>query len=114
MSAPTVAVNIVAVLVLASAAACGEDEAGSPDPSSLEQVPWLVVSGLEVEGWEDAAPSANFEGGRIAGSTGCNRFTAPYTVDSDALELDPIVATKMACPPRPTRLSASSSPCSSV
>ena len=38
-------------------------------------------------------------GGRAAGLTGCNRFTAPYTVDGDVLELGLIASTRMACPP---------------
>jgi heat shock protein HslJ len=35
----------------------------------------------------------------VGGSTGCNRFTASYTVDGDRLELGRIATTQMACPP---------------
>ena len=67
----------------------------------LEGIPWVVASGLDVEGWEEAAPSATFEGGRVAGSTGCNRFTGPYTLDGESLALGPLAQTMMAClPPR--------------
>ena len=48
---------------------------------------------------EEAAPSATFDDGTVAGSTGCNRFTAPYTVDGDELEIGQIASTRMACPP---------------
>jgi heat shock protein HslJ len=41
------------------------------------------------------APSVTFEDGRVAGSTGCNRFTAPYTVD--AIEITALAATEKAC-----------------
>lgn len=44
-----------------------------------------------------ASPSATFAEGRIAGSTGCNRFTGPYSTDGDRLELGAIATTRMAC-----------------
>ena len=90
---------LAALLAMTSGLACGEDEGSSGDPSTLEGVPWVLVSGVDVEGWEQAAPSATFEDGKVAGSTGCNRFTASYTVDGDALELGQIATTRMACPP---------------
>jgi heat shock protein HslJ len=65
----------------------------------LEGSFWQLVSGVEVEGWESVAPTARFENGRMAGSTGCNQYTAPYTVDGDTLELGPVVSTRMACAP---------------
>lgn len=65
----------------------------------LEGVSWQLASGVEVEGWESVAPTAVFEGGRMAGSTGCNRYTGPYTVEGDTLELGPVVSTRMACAP---------------
>jgi heat shock protein HslJ len=86
------------LLVMASASACGEDEV-SADPSLLVGVPWVLSSGVDVEGWEDVAPSVTFEDGRVAGSTGCNRFTGSCTVDGDTLELGQIAATRRACLP---------------
>ncbi len=94
-----VVVPLAALLVLAAATACGEDEAGSPNPVSLQDVPWVLASGLDVDGWEEVAPSATFMDGRVAGSTGCNGFTAPYTVDGGALEIGQIASTRMACGP---------------
>ena len=67
--------------------------------SALEGTPWVLASGLDVEGWEEAAPSATFEDGRVAGSTGCNRYTGPYTLDGELLALGPLAVTLMACPP---------------
>jgi heat shock protein HslJ len=94
---------LAGLLVVATAAGCGGDEDGDgdnvADASSIEGVPWVLSSGVDVAGWEEVAPSATFEGGRIAGSTGCNRFTASYTIDGDALELGQIASTRMACPP---------------
>lgn len=94
-----VVVPLAALLVLASATACGEDEMSPAEASPLVGVPWVLASGVDVEGWEDVAPSASFEDGKVAGSTGCNRFTASYTVEDDALELGQIASTQMACPP---------------
>ncbi len=90
-------VPLAVLLVLASATACGEDEAGSPTPESLQDVPWLLASGVAVEGWEEVAPSATFMDGSVTGSTGCNRFTAPYTLDGGALEIGQVASTRMAC-----------------
>ena len=44
-------------------------------------------------------PSATFTDKAVGGSTGCNRFTAPYTVDGDAMEIGTVASTRMACPP---------------
>ena len=60
---------------------------------------WLVSGGIDVPGWESVAPSATFAEGRVAGSTGCNLFTAEYTLDAEALEIGPIASTRMACIP---------------
>jgi heat shock protein HslJ len=48
-------------------------------------VPWILASGVDVPGWEQTPPSATFNEETVGGSTGCNRFTAPYTVDGDTL-----------------------------
>ena len=82
---------------------CGGDDEDESEPqadaAALEGVPWVLSSGLDVEGWEQAAPSVTFEDGTVGGSTGCNRFTASYTVDGDAVEFGMIASTQIACPP---------------
>ena len=94
---------LAGLLVIATAAGCGGDEDGDgdsvADASSIEGVPWVLASGVDVAGWEEVAPSATFEGGRVAGSTGCNRYTGSYTIDGDVLELGQIASTRMACLP---------------
>jgi heat shock protein HslJ len=90
---------LAALVVLGAATACGEDEASSADPSALEGTPWVLASGVDVQGWEDVAPSAMFAEGMVSGSTGCNRFRSSYSVDGDTLELGEIAMTAMACPP---------------
>jgi hypothetical protein len=40
-----------------------------------------------------------FSEGRVAGHSGCNRYTGSFTQDGDSLKLGPLASTKMACPP---------------
>ena len=60
----------------------------------------MLTSGVDLP--QDIAvgkPSASFADGTMGGSTGCNRYTAGYTVDGDSLELAQIASTQMACAP---------------
>ncbi len=102
--ASVVAVRLgVAPLALLVVAAllpgCGGDDESGSDVSQLEGVPWVLAGGIDVEGWEENAPSATFEGGKVTGSTGCNRYGGQYTVDGDALEITQVASTLRACPP---------------
>ena len=94
---------VAALLLLGLAAGCGEDDGGDTAPVAqappFAGVPWVLSSGLDVEGWEQTAPSAVFKDGTLGGSTGCNRYTGPYTVDGESLTLGAIASTQMACPP---------------
>jgi heat shock protein HslJ len=94
---------VAALLVLGLAAGCGDDDGGDTAPAAqappFAGLPWVLSSGLDVEGWEQTAPSAVFKNGTLGGSTGCNRYTSPYTVDGEALKLGAIASTQMACPP---------------
>jgi heat shock protein HslJ len=87
-----------ALLVLGLGGGCGGGDDAS-DPAALESVPWIVSSGLDVDGWEAFAPSIRFEGGRYDGSSGCNRYGGSYTVDGETIELGDTGATLIACPP---------------
>ena len=92
------------LLAVSFLAGCGGDNGGGGsvtgvEPASLEGVPWTLVSGQGVPSWQDAAPSATFENGVVGGSTGCNHFSAPFTVDGGSMKIGKIGATLMACPP---------------
>jgi heat shock protein HslJ len=87
----------VFLLALGLAAGCGGDNGDEAPAESFVGVPWLLSSGLDVDGWDATPPSATFADGTVGGSTGCNRFTASYTVDSDALEIGPVASTRIAC-----------------
>ncbi len=77
------------------------DAAGTPP---FEGGPWQLVAYRSGEALtkleEDRAPALfHFEGGHMAGSAGCNRLMAAYSVDGDRLSFDPNAAsTMMACP----------------
>lgn len=61
--------------------------------------PWLVVS---LAGEAVAAqPPATFQfeaGGRVSGSTGCNRFIASHVREGERLRFTQAAGTRMACP----------------
>jgi heat shock protein HslJ len=40
-----------------------------------------------------------FREGRLAGHSGCNRYTGSYSQDGQSLKLGPMAATRMACAP---------------
>lgn len=40
-----------------------------------------------------------FRDGRVAGHSGCNRYTGSYAQEGETLKLGPLAATKMACSP---------------
>ena len=68
--------------------------------TAFESRPWVLTAGIPFP--QDVAivrPSATFDDGTVGGSTGCNRYTGPYTVDGDSLALGRIAATMMASPP---------------
>ena len=90
----TAAASVALLLALGLAAGCGGDDG----TSSFVGVPWVVSSGVDLAG-DDAVPSANFTDDTVGGSTGCNRFTAKYTLDGDAMDIGEIASTRMACPP---------------
>ncbi len=92
------------VLLLGMAVSgCGSsdgDTAGTGLP--LESTPWTLQSydedGSAVEVADGVTVTARFFDGQVSGSSGCNRYTAGYTVDGDALSFDPVAGTLMACP----------------
>jgi heat shock protein HslJ len=90
---------LAALLAMASGFGCADHDGGSADSSVIQGVPWVLSSGVDVERWREVAPSVTFDDGRMAGFTGCNRFTASYEMDGDTLEIGEVASTRMACPP---------------
>ena len=98
-----VAGPVLIVLVVGLAAGCGGKKQSTTTTAAagatFESVPWILASGIDVPGWQQTAPSAEFVDGTMGGSNGCNHFTADYTVDGDSLAIGTIASTRMACPP---------------
>ena len=104
----SVAFPLLSVVVVALTAGCGGDEGSGSSQADLENRPWVLVSGIAVPLTPaTASPSATFAEGRVGGSTGCNRFTGPYTLDGDSLEIGQIASTRMACIPPADRVERS-------
>lgn len=68
----------------------------------FEGTEWRLAAWAGPDGAEIAVPAgilatAVVADGVIAGSTGCNRYRAPCTIDGAALEIGPAAMTMMAC-----------------
>ncbi len=71
------------------------------EPPSLEGSAWVLASlpGRTLD--PDATSTARFEGGRVAGTDGCNRYSMPFTVRGSEVRIGPKgPSTLMACPER--------------
>jgi heat shock protein HslJ len=60
---------------------------------------YLNAAGETVAALPDAEATAEFNDGQLAGQGSCNRFFGSYTVDGNALTVDGIGSTMMACMP---------------
>ncbi|KTE02651.1 TetR family transcriptional regulator [Sphingopyxis sp. H038] len=67
-------------------------------PDTLAGSNWSFVSIGGVPVAADRPTSLQFDGNRMSGSAGCNRFSGTYSVDGGTLKAGPLMATEMACP----------------
>ena len=89
----------------APASAVASDAAspgGSVAALSLDGTTWFLTDYISPDGQSYTVPSAvtpqlAFADGQVSGNAGCNTFNGSYTVTGDAVELGPLVSTKMAC-----------------
>jgi heat shock protein HslJ len=70
-------------------------EAAAPMTPAIENIEWQRVT---AEGPASTA-TLRFEGGRVHGFSGCNRFVGGYVLDGDRIRLDSLAGTMMACEP---------------
>lgn len=80
-------------------AGCCRVPAAAAPSATLEEASWRLTGlpGHMVPSG-NGAPTARFEGGRVSGFSGCNRFTGGYTVDRDRVTVGNLAGTMMACP----------------
>lgn len=64
----------------------------------LESIAGEDINALFTEGDKQATLEFNAGEGRISGNAGCNRYGAPYTLNSTIVEVGAIMSTRMACP----------------
>jgi heat shock protein HslJ len=108
MSASRLARFAVATCVLLASVGCGprggaptSGTPATPSLSTLAGVTWTLVSlGGQPLPQGTRPPTAIFDGARLAGFGGCNRYTGQVQdTGPGAITIGPVAATKMACPP---------------
>jgi len=71
-------------------------------PLALEGPTWILASQGDpttpIPVLAETQITATFEDGRVAGTSGCNRYFADYTVEEDQLTVGTAGSTMMACP----------------
>lgn len=67
-------------------------------PQTLAGSSWTIVSIDGRDALADRRASVTFESDRLSGTSGCNRFSGSYQLNTTALTLGPIATTRMACP----------------
>lgn len=92
---------LAAFLLALALASCGGDSgsAEGTNPAALESSAWVLSDGIEVAGWEQAAPTVRFERGQLSGSSGCNTYGGKYEVNGSDLSVSEIFSTLIGCPP---------------
>jgi heat shock protein HslJ len=79
----------------------------STSPILVEGTEWRLAAYAGTDGAPVAVPdgvmaTAVFADGVVAGSTGCNRYHAPYRLVGSSIEIGPAAMTMMACEPERT------------
>ena len=67
-------------------------------PDTLAGSSWTFVSIGGVTVAADRPTALQFDGARLSGSAGCNRFSGSYSAADGRLTAGPLMATEMACP----------------
>jgi heat shock protein HslJ len=88
-------------LVVTLFAVCGGPTIGaSADAPPLDGTGWLLTSLGGRAPPTDTTATARFDGGRVQGTNGCNRYSAPVVIHGTNVEISSKAATtNMACPP---------------
>jgi len=69
------------------------------DPAALLAGDWTATELGGAALPPEVTVTLSFADGRIAGNSGCNRFTGSFALTGEGLSIGPVAATKMACPP---------------
>ncbi len=90
----------VTAVMVSGLAACGSSSAGKG--GTIEDISWDAQAYADSSGAMVDAPvtvpiDALFEGGTVAGKSGCSNYTGSYTASGSSLTVGPLASTKMAC-----------------
>lgn len=93
---------LAALTLLATASLAFAGRPVAQATPGLDGVRWVLVSYRAANGGVTPAVSgveatAEFKAGRVAGSTGCNQYSASYQVGNNTFSIGPGISTKMAC-----------------
>jgi heat shock protein HslJ len=73
--------------------------AGPNEAPKLDGTAWILAALPGRSLLSDRPVTMRLENGRVHGTDGCNRYSAPYSATSDGFHLSaPVASTKMACP----------------
>ncbi|MFD8980847.1 META domain-containing protein [Streptomyces sp. NPDC059564] len=97
---------LLAALALTGCGGGSPDAALTPDGPASQQpaadapltaTTWLVGSVAGVTAPDGRTRFTLTPDGRASGNLGCNRFSAPVTIDGTTVTLGPVTSTRMAC-----------------
>jgi heat shock protein HslJ len=86
---------LIVILTAMLVNACGNVDATADDP--LNSTSWELVYYRKSTVLEGPILTANFDGGEVKGSAGCNSYSGSYQVEGDTISFGPIASTLMAC-----------------
>ncbi len=93
--------SVLGLLLTAILTACGGDDGAGGSSSATQAAPSLDGTSWAMTGVADAAAKPGgllgFEGGNLAGATGCNSFAGTYTQSGASLSIVLGPVTAMAC-----------------
>jgi heat shock protein HslJ len=87
MKLTTALLAIGLALATGSAALANDDD----DPPTAS---WTAV---ELNGHPVEGPTLSYSTDKASGTSGCNRFTGPISIEDDAIQIGPLASTKMLC-----------------
>ena len=96
MRTVTETVIIVLLVLVAVISACSPGRSPASD-FELDGTKWALVGLMGEAPIEGRTPTAEFDGGQIGGSTGCNQYYGSYEVRGVELRFEGIGLTEMAC-----------------
>jgi len=85
----------IAAIAILGLTACTSAEADI----TLTSQPWLLTELISQAPLPDTVITANFSAnGELSGTSGCNNYSGPYTVDGQDIHMGPFASTMMMCP----------------